>query len=85
MRLAVLKSPVAKQDLERLALQQIRSFPGGEHVIRAEVEYQSDPRKDINWKLHVIAKEGADFERIQYAARTTTDRMKRLYNLRPDS
>ena len=47
MRLAVLKSPVAKQDLERLALQQIRSFPGGEHVIRAEVEYQSDPRKDI--------------------------------------
>ena len=74
----MLKSPVAKQDLERLALQQIRSFPGGEHVIRVEVEYQSDPRKDI-------AKEGADFERIQYAARTTTDRMKHLYNLRPDS
>ena len=65
------------------ALQELRSFPGAEHVISVEIEGQSDPASDINWTLQVTAKEGGNLERIQYAARTTSDRLKRRYSVGP--
>jgi hypothetical protein len=34
------KELIAKQDLERIAMQEIRSFPGCEHVTEVEIEYQ---------------------------------------------
>jgi hypothetical protein len=36
------KELLAKQDLERIAMQEIRAFPGCEHVTEVEVEYQVD-------------------------------------------
>jgi hypothetical protein len=36
----VSKILVSKQDLERIALQALRSFPGGEAVTAVEVEYR---------------------------------------------
>lgn len=35
------KALISKADLERIALQEIRSFPGSEHVISVEVECES--------------------------------------------
>jgi hypothetical protein len=75
------RTPVAKKELERIALQEIRSFPGAEHVISVEIECEVDQPCDMSWRLHVTAKDEADFGRITYAARTTTERLKRRYNL----
>jgi hypothetical protein len=74
-------SYVSKAELERLVLQQIRSFPGGEHAISVEVEIQQDapPTPGMNWRLLITASANADLDRIQYAARTTTSRLKRRY------
>ena len=51
-------SYVSKVELERLALQQIRSFPGGEQTISVEVEIEenSGPLLGRNWRLHVNAR-----------------------------
>ncbi|UQR62343.1 hypothetical protein LRP30_37215 [Bradyrhizobium sp. C-145] len=76
------RSPVSKDELERIALQEIRSFPGTEKVVSIEVEFGPDPRPGTSdWKLHVVAQEGCDLARIQYAAKTTSDRLKRRYEI----
>ena len=36
----------------------------------------------MNWKMHVMAQEGCDLARVQYAAKTTSDRLKRRYEIR---
>ncbi|MCS3895243.1 hypothetical protein M2171_004376 [Bradyrhizobium japonicum USDA 38] len=76
-------SYVSKAKLEHLALPQIRSFPGGENAISVEVEVEKDagPSPGMNWRLLITASENADLDRIQYAARTTTSRLKRRYTL----
>ncbi|MCK1290927.1 hypothetical protein [Bradyrhizobium sp. 30] len=76
---------ISKADLERIALQEIRSFPGSEHVVSVEVEYEGNQPQSINWTLCVIANDGGDLDRIQYAAKVTSDRLKRRYDLRPAS
>ena len=58
------KEFIARHDLERIALQEIRAFPGGEHVTDIEVEYQDDRALKTNWTLHVYTCEGANLERI---------------------
>jgi hypothetical protein len=78
----VAKALISKADLERIALQDIRSFPGSEHVVSVEVEYEAHQPQDMNWKLCVIANDGGDLDRIQYAAKVTSDRLKRRYDLR---
>ena len=79
------KALVSKADLERIALQEIRSLPGSEHVRSVEVECETGASHGINWRLYVIANDEGDLDRIQYAAKVTTDRLKRRYDLRPDS
>ena len=81
---AVVRASISRKDLERIALQELRSFPGAEHVISVEIEGQSDQASDVNWTLLVTAKEGGNLERIQYAARTTSDRLKRRYSVQVD-
>lgn len=77
------KALISKADLERIALQEIRSFPGSEHVISVEVECESGPPSGINWRLYVIANDAGDLDRIQYAVKVISNRMKRQYDLRP--
>ncbi|MDA9489480.1 hypothetical protein ACVI1J_006202 [Bradyrhizobium diazoefficiens] len=72
---------MSRKDLELIALQEIRSFPGGELVIAVEVECDEDDPNTMNWHLNVTAADGADIDRINYAARTTTERLKRRYAL----
>ena len=75
------KTLISKAQLELIAIEEIRSFPGCEYASSVEVEYQPDRSSDTNWALHVTAREGADLERIHYAAKTASDRLKRRYNL----
>ena len=80
---SVSRALVAKADLERIALQEIRSFPGTEWVTAIEVERQSGKR-GADWTLHVIAQDGCDLDRVHHAANTTSDRLKRRYELREE-
>ena len=79
------KTLVARHDLERMALQEIRSFPGGEYVTDIEIAYQLDRALHTNWTIHVFTREGADMMRIQYAITTTRKRLRHRYDLRPGS
>ncbi|MEH2488885.1 hypothetical protein [Bradyrhizobium sp. AZCC 2230] len=79
------KALISKADLERIALQDIRTFPGSEHVVSVEVECETSPPRGINWRLYVIANDEGDLDRIQYAVKFTSDRLKRRHELRPAS
>lgn len=79
------KTLVARHDLERMALQEIRSFPGGEYVTDIEIAYQLDRALHTNWTIYVFTREGADMMRIQYAITTTRKRLRHRYDLRPGS
>jgi hypothetical protein len=79
------KELIAKQDLERIAMQEIRSFPGCERVTEVEIEYQGDKELMTNWTIQVSTREGGDLERIQYAINTTRKRLRRRYDLRTES
>lgn len=76
------KALISKADLERIALQEIRKFPGSEHVLSVEVE-SDNSCPGVDWRLYVIANDQGDLDRIQYAVTVTTDRLKRQYDLRP--
>jgi hypothetical protein len=81
---AVAKEFIARHDLERIALQEIRAFPDCEHVTDVEIGHQMDRVLKTNWTLHVYACEGANMERIQYAINTTGQRLRRRYDLRQE-
>jgi hypothetical protein len=81
----VFKAWVSKSELERIALQEIRSYPGGENVISVEIESDPSQPHGMDWRLHVTASERADLDRIHQAAQTATRRLKRRYDLRSDS
>lgn len=76
------RTAILRKDLELVALQEIRSFPGGEHVVSVEIECGAEEDSDMGWRLHVIAKDEAELDRINYAAKTTTERLKRRYCLK---
>jgi hypothetical protein len=78
----VAKELIARDDLERIALQEIRAFPRCEHVTDVEIGHQIDPVLKTNWTLHVYTCEGANMERIQYAINTTQQRLRHRYDLR---
>lgn len=76
---------IGRKDLEHLALQEIRSFPGGEFVVSIEVECQPIDVTGTNWSLHAFVREGGSLEVVEYAARRTRDRLRNQYNLRPEA
>ncbi|MDH2347074.1 hypothetical protein QCM77_37200 [Bradyrhizobium sp. SSUT18] len=76
------RTAILRKDLELVALQEIRSFPGGEHVVSVEIECGAEEDRDMGWRLHVIAKDEAELGRINYAAKSTTERLKRRYCLK---
>jgi hypothetical protein len=78
----VARTAILRKDLELVALQEIRSFPGGEHVVSVEIECGAEEDSDMGWRLHVIARDEAELGRINYAAKTTTERLKRRYCLK---
>jgi hypothetical protein len=82
---AVTKTLVARHELERIALQEIRSFPGCEYVTDIEIAYQVDRVLRTNWTIHVFTREGGDMLRIQYAINTTRKKLRHRYDLRPES
>jgi hypothetical protein len=81
---AVTKTLVARHELERIALQEIRSFPGCEYVTDIEIAYQVDRVPRTNWTIHVFTREGADMLRIQYAINTTRKKLRHRYDLRAE-
>ena len=82
---AVTKTLVARHQLERIALQEIRSFPGCEYVTDIEIAYQVDRVLRTNWTIHVFTREGGDMQRIQYAINTTRKNLRHRYDLHPES
>jgi hypothetical protein len=82
---AMAKELVARHDLERIAMQEIRAFPGCEHVTAVEIDYQLDRVLPANWTLHVFTREGGDMARIQYAINTTRKRLQHRYDLRTEA
>ena len=76
------RTAILRKDLELVALQEIRSFPGGEYVVSVEIECGAEEDSDMGWRLHVIAKDEAELGRINYAAKTATERLKRRYCLK---
>jgi predicted membrane-bound spermidine synthase len=79
------KALVTRQELALIALREIRSFPGGEHVTSVEVDSQIDRTAKTNWTLHVFITEGADMPRIQFAITTTRKRLRHRYDLRSEA
>ena len=79
------KTLIAKHELERITLQEIRAFPGCEYVTDIEIAYQVDRALHTNWTIHVFTREGGDMMRIQYAVTTTRNRLRQRYDLRPES
>jgi hypothetical protein len=79
------KKPVAKQDLERMAMQEIQAYPGCELISDIEIEYAVDEISGANWIMHVFTREGANMERIQYAITQTRRRLRNRYSLRTES
>jgi hypothetical protein len=82
---AVAKELIARHDLERIAMQEIRAFPDCEHVTDVEIEYRLDKVLKTNWTMHVFTREGAYMPRIQQAINTTRHRLQHRYDLRPEA
>ena len=75
---------LGRRELERLALQQIRSFPGGEFVVAVEVEGQQADEAGANWSLCTYVKQGCNsLEVIERATSRTRQMLQNQYNLRP--
>ena len=79
------KTLVARHELERIALQEIRSFPGCEYVTDIEIAYQVDRALHTNWTIHVFTREGGDMLPIQYAINAARKKLRHRYDLRPES
>nr|WP_245289069.1 hypothetical protein [Bradyrhizobium sp.]CUT16484.1 hypothetical protein CDS [Bradyrhizobium sp.] len=45
------RTAILRKDLELVALQEIRSFPGGEHVVSVEIECGAEEDSDMGWRL----------------------------------
>ena len=73
------RTMICAKDLELIALREIQSFPGGEHVAHVEID-----RPHGDWSLAVTARDGADFAQIRSAVETAIRRLKQKYSLRAD-
>ena len=79
------KEQIARLDLQRMALQELRAFPGGEYVTDVEIEYRLDKVAKTNWTMQVFTREGANMTKIQIAINATRHRLKYRYDLRTES
>jgi hypothetical protein len=79
-----MKELIAKQDLERIAMQEIRAYPGCEFISDVEIEYAIDEVSGANWAMHVFIREGAMMEKVQYAMNQTRKRLRNRYILRTE-
>jgi hypothetical protein len=82
---AVAKELIARDALERIAMQEIRAFPDCEHVTNVEIEYRLDKVLKTNWTMHVFTREGANLARIQQAINATRHRLQHRYDLRSEA
>jgi hypothetical protein len=82
---AVTKTLIARHELQRIALQEIRSFPGGEYVTDIEIAYQVDRVLRTNWTIHILTGEGGDMRRIQQATNSTLKKLRLRYDLLAES
>ena len=57
------KEQISKHDLQRMALQNIRSYPGCEYVKDVQIEYKVDRVQKTNWIMHVFTREGATWRK----------------------
>jgi hypothetical protein len=60
-----------------VALQALCSFPGGMHVVSVEIECGAEDSDAGDF----MSKDEAEFGRVNYTAKTTTERLKRQYCL----
>ena len=79
------KEQISKHDLQRMALQDIRSYPGCEYVKDVEIEYKVDRVQKTNWIMHVFTREGANMAQVQIAINATRRRLMHRYELRTES
>lgn len=75
---------IGRQDLERLALKEIRSFPGGEYVLGVGVEYRIVTEGHANWILLAYVNKGRRPAGMEAAIRRVQDQLQRRYDLRLD-
>jgi hypothetical protein len=78
----VTKTLIARHDLQRIALQEIRSFPGCQYVTDIEIADEVDRVLHTNWTIQVFVREGRDMLRIQFAINTARKRLQHRYDLR---
>lgn len=76
-----MKVALSKQELEREALAEMRTFPGCESLRAVDVEY-TDLRADTNWTLYAFAEGGIDADVLHRALETTVDKLRHQYELR---
>ncbi|PAY06797.1 hypothetical protein CK489_28545 [Bradyrhizobium sp. UFLA03-84] len=67
------------KDLELIALRELRSLPGGEHVCHVEINPSG-----TDWTLVAVVRDGADPEQVLVAAKATELRLKQRYLVRFD-
>jgi hypothetical protein len=79
------KEQISKHDLQRMALQDIRSYPGCEYVKDIQIEYKVDRVQKTNWIMHVFTREGANMVQVQIAINATRRRLMHRYELRTES
>ena len=76
---------VDRKSLERIALQQMRSLPGGEFVIAVEVETLTADEMGANWGLCTYVNQGCNnLEVVQRATSRTRQTLQNQYNLVPE-
>jgi hypothetical protein len=75
---------IGRQDLEHLALQEIRRFPGGECVLAVEIEYRMTSEGGANWIMLIYVSKDALPKRIEEALRRVHHQLQQRYNLRLD-
>jgi hypothetical protein len=73
------KTPISMEDLELIALQQVRALPDGEFVGSARIECGGQ-----KWALIVSAREGADLDRLQHSIRRVERNLQHRYKLRSE-
>jgi hypothetical protein len=74
--IAVAKKAISSRQLELKALEEIRTFPGAEHVISVHIE-----RSGYGWVLVVNAGSDAELDKLHYAASCTEQRLRCRYEL----
>ncbi|QPF83825.1 hypothetical protein IC762_29740 [Bradyrhizobium genosp. L] len=74
--MTVVRTLISTNDLERVAIREIRAAPGAEYVADVRIE-----RSGSAWALIVSARVGADLDRIQHSVRKVEEHLQQRYEL----